>query len=102
MGYCGLDCKKCNCYVATVEDDDNLRVVTAAMWTNQYGHEFKKEDINCLGCEGEGIKCGYCSMCEIRACATEKKVDECKKCPEFPCKKINDMFHNDDHLGTLA
>ena len=101
MGYCGIDCEKCDCRLATVNNDDNLRVVVAAMWTNRFGHEFTPDMINCTGCKSDGIKCGYCGMCEIRACATEKNID-CKDCKEFPCKKINDMFHKDDHSGVNA
>lgn len=101
MGYCGEDCEKCDCYVATVNDDDNLRVVVAAMWTNQYGHEFTPDMINCLGCKSDGVKCGYCDMCEIRKCAVSKGID-CKDCKEYPCKKINDFFHPDDHSGVNA
>lgn len=29
IGYCGLDCKKCNAYIATVNDDQDLREETA-------------------------------------------------------------------------
>ena len=103
MGYCGEDCKKCNCYVATINDDDNLRVVTAAMWTNLYGHEFKKEDINCLGCEGdEGVKCGFCSMCEVRACAIEKKFNSCDQCPDNPCEKLAKLGKIDENRASQA
>lgn len=32
IGYCGLDCKKCDAYLATVHDDQALREKTAKLW----------------------------------------------------------------------
>ena len=29
IGYCGLDCEKCDAYIATVNDDQTLREKTA-------------------------------------------------------------------------
>ena len=27
LGYCGLDCEKCDAYLATIHNDDELRIV---------------------------------------------------------------------------
>lgn len=101
MGYCGIDCKRCNVYVATEYDDDNLRVVEAAMWTNKFDFEVKPCDINCHGCEtGE---CILCKDCEVRLCAIEKKVVSCKECSEFPCEKVNSQTaHIDESKACLV
>ena len=32
IGYCGLDCEKCDAYIATVNDDQALREKTAKLW----------------------------------------------------------------------
>ena len=32
IGYCGLDCEKCDAYIATVNDDQTLREKTAKLW----------------------------------------------------------------------
>ena len=32
IGYCGLDCEKCDAYMATVNDDQALREKTAKQW----------------------------------------------------------------------
>lgn len=32
IGYCGLDCEKCDAYIATVNDDQILREKTAKLW----------------------------------------------------------------------
>jgi hypothetical protein len=49
--------------------------------------------INCTGCTGGGVKGGYCSLCEIRKCASGKGVVNCGACVEFKtCKIINDFI----------
>ena len=32
IGYCGLDCEKCDAYLATINDDQALREKTAKLW----------------------------------------------------------------------
>ena len=32
IGYCGLDCEKCDAYIATVHNDQDLRETTAKLW----------------------------------------------------------------------
>ena len=32
IGYCGLDCEKCDAYTATINDDQVLREKTAKLW----------------------------------------------------------------------
>ena len=32
IGYCGLDCEKCDAYIATVNGDQTLREKTAKLW----------------------------------------------------------------------
>lgn len=32
IGFCGLDCEKCDAYIATVNDDQALREKTAKLW----------------------------------------------------------------------
>ena len=102
MGYCDLDCEKCNSRLATIYDDDNLRVVQAAMYSNIFGLELTKEDINCDGCKCDGKKLWYCANCEIRACAIEHKVEKCKECQEYPCDKIKNFGKIDESRATLA
>lgn len=43
----------------------------------------------CAGClGGDSGKPGHCRQCQIKACAEEKAVSHCFKCPEYPCKRI--------------
>ena len=32
IAYCGLDCEKCDAYLATINDDQALREKTAKLW----------------------------------------------------------------------
>ena len=32
IGYCGLDCEKCDAYLATINNDQALREKTAKLW----------------------------------------------------------------------
>ena len=32
IAYCGLDCEKCNAYIATINDNQELRKKTAKLW----------------------------------------------------------------------
>ena len=74
IGYCGLDCEKCEARLATVNNDENLRKKVAELWSQLNGTEITPEMINCTGCRIEGPKYPYCeSMCPIKQCASDRK-----------------------------
>jgi hypothetical protein len=85
---CGLDCAGCDAYKAWANNDDELRQKTAELWSRQYNHAVKPEDINCVGCQAEGVHIGYCSICEIRTCATKRNLANCAVCPDYGCEKL--------------
>ena len=89
IAYCGLDCLKCECYIATQENDEEKRQDVAAKWSVQYNTEVKPEQINCNGCKSDGIKFFFTeSMCEIRKCNIEKSNAHCATCSEYKCEKL--------------
>ena len=89
IGFCGIDCGQCKAFIATRNDDAELRRAAAAEWSKFYGHELKPEDINCVGCTApNGSHIGYCAVCEIRTCGTNKKVQNCGYCVEYGCSKL--------------
>ena len=64
IAYCGLDCEKCDAYLATINDDQALREKTAKQWAELNNAPILPEHINCQGCRVEGIKTVFCeSMC---------------------------------------
>ena len=84
IAYCGLDCEKCDAYIATVNDDQALRERTAELWAALNGAPIRPEHINCEGCRASGLKTVFCeSLCSVRRCALERGVETCGRCPEL-------------------
>lgn len=96
IGYCGLDCEKCNAYIATVNDDHILREKTAKLWAELNNAPILPEHINCEGCRMNGAKTIFCdSLCGIRQCALNKGVDTCGECPELEtCSTVGEIIQN--------
>lgn len=97
IGYCGLDCEKCDAYLATLHDDHALREKTAKLWAELNHAPILPEHINCDGCRVDGRKTVYCdSLCGIRQCALQKGVKTCGSCPELDaCQKVGMVIAND-------
>lgn len=93
---CGLNCEKCDAYIATVNNDDDLRAKTAKKWTEMNHHLIEPEWINCEGCRTEGIKFYFCSnLCEIRKCVKDKGYETCGNCFEIDaCPKVRMIHEN--------
>ncbi|MCG8639610.1 MAG: DUF3795 domain-containing protein [Desulfobacterales bacterium] len=88
IAYCGLVCSECDVYIATINDDHNLRIELAKKYSNET-HTAKPEDFYCEGCQniqGEG--------CEIRQCATKENLENCAFCSEYYCDKVEKHFEN--------
>lgn len=84
IAFCGLNCGKCDAYIATKNDDQALRVKTAKLWSEMNNTNIQAEQINCEGCRMNGKKFVYCEcMCGIRQCALKKSVETCCDCPEM-------------------
>ena len=96
IAYCGLDCEKCDAYLATLHDDQALREKTAALWTRLNGVPITPEMINGQGCRADGVKTVFCdSLCAIRQCAMKKGVITCGGCPELEtCPTVGTIHSN--------
>ncbi len=90
IAFCGLDCEKCDCRIATLTNDDALREKTAKRWSEWNQVEIPAASINCSGCRTEGVKFTYCErLCPIRRCAAEKGFATCGDCTELDaCEKL--------------
>ena len=90
IAYCGLDCEKCDAYIATIQNDRNLREKTAKLWTELNGVEITPEMIHCEGCRANGVKTPYCeSLCPVRQCAMNRNMETCGSCAEINnCGKV--------------
>lgn len=108
IGYCGLDCEKCDAYLATIHDDQALREKTAKLWAELNNAPILPEHINCDGCRVDGRKTVFCDqLCEVRRCALQKGAETCGGCPDLEnCQAVGAIIANDpaalENLKGLA
>ena len=96
IGCCGLDCEKCDAYIATINDDQALREKTAKLWSELNNAPILPEHIKCAGCRADGVKTVFCeSLCEIRKCARSRNVATCGDCAEWRnCPTVGAIIAN--------
>lgn len=96
IAYCGLDCEKCDAYIATKNNDEALRIETAKKWSEWNNVFISPEQINCDGCRVDGVKTVYCDrLCPIRQCAMKKSMETCGGCIEMEkCEKVGAIIGN--------
>ena len=82
---CGINCETCEARIATMKNDDKMRVEVAKKWCEMnHTDQITPESINCTGCRVEGIKFYYCShLCEVHKCVVAKGYETCGDCPEM-------------------
>lgn len=104
IAYCGLDCETCDAYLATINDDQELREKTAKLWSELNNAPILPEHINCEGCRMDGIKTVFCdSLCDIRQCALKKGVATCGDCVDIDhCQTVGAIIStNSEALKNL-
>ena len=67
-------------FIGTHEDPRRLEIMAAAF--NQ-----PVESLKCDGCRAERRNF-YCSSCKLILCASEKGLDFCGQCSEYPCEEL--------------
>jgi hypothetical protein len=99
LACCGVDCKECPVFTATVNDDSELRRKTAEEWGRLYSEyigkkELSLEDMNCHGCQSDSDpRFIGCTNCPIRRCCQGKSLITCADCDEYvTCEMINGFF----------
>jgi hypothetical protein len=86
---CGIDCEYCDAYIATVNNDNELREKTAHQWREMYQvPSITAESINCTGCRADGAKIAHCYDCEICKCVKIKGYNTCGECQELETCQI--------------
>lgn len=87
---CGDDCAVCPRFLAETEEE--LRE-TAEFWHKAGWRDrvVAEEEIRCRGC-GTRDSCAFM----ILSCMQDRQIDDCKRCPEYPCGKIADMLRRSD------
>ena len=86
---CGLTCTECPAYIATKNEDTAALEALAKTWSAEYGAALSADDCSCNGCHSTvGPWMSHCAECEIRACGTEKGVENCAECMEYACEQL--------------
>lgn len=86
---CGNDCLACLRYIATQSNDISKLKEVAELW-NRVGLRDKvvsPEEIKCYECSSVNF-CRY----GIQKCASEKKIDNCGRCNNYPCNLSTRSF----------
>lgn len=86
--YCGHDCARCITYIATQQNDDNLRRQSQSFYKKKFGLDVPLEKFNCNGGRSEKVF-EPCKECPFIQCCKQHDIDSCSKCPEYPCKEIS-------------
>jgi hypothetical protein len=73
IAYCCLECDKCDVYIATQKNDDQLRAKVAKEW------KMKAEELYCDGCKSNRTPFN----CEAKKCAVGRNLPTCAHCDEF-------------------
>ena len=96
IGCCGLDCERCDVYVATIQNNDALREKTAKLWSGLNHIQITPDMLHCLGCRADGVKTRYCSdLCQIRKCVQGKGLQTCGACSEIErCGTVGAIHRN--------
>jgi hypothetical protein len=105
IAYCGLNCITCPIYLVTREKNpekqrrEREQIVIAIK--KYLGEEKRVEDItDCDGCKVQGGRLySGCRKCQIRKCASEKGLENCAYCSEYPCEKLSKFFISEDPQG---
>ena len=94
IAFCGLDCAKCDAYLATQANDDAAKQRVLEKWRAQYGPDIPLAAVTCDGCVTvTGRLGGYCGQCPIRACGVAHQVANCAYCADYnACDKLAGFF----------
>jgi hypothetical protein len=81
---CGLFCPSCTFFIGTKQDRARLETLL-----KRFGR--KVDEIECHGCRSDK-RTFYCEKyCKMTRCASEKGIDFCGECSEFPCEELKEF-----------
>ena len=85
--FCGHDCSRCLTYLATVNNDDNLRRKSQQFYKDEFNLDIPLQKIHCLSGRSDDVFY-LCKNCPWMKCAKEKGLSGCSECTEYPCKPL--------------
>ncbi len=103
IAYCGIDCEKCDSYIATQSEKKEELMKVANKLAIRYSAEVKPEYVICDGCRADGRRSYFCkNICKMRTCCIEKNYYSCIECDELPCEELQDeLDKNPEALTNL-
>ncbi len=100
IAYCGMDCDKCEGYLATQENSDVKKAEVAQKWSEQHNADIKPDQINCNGCKSEGIKFFFTeNVCPIRKCNVDNNTAHCAVCSQYRCNTLKEFIKEAPIIG---
>ncbi len=100
IAYCGLDCSKCDAFIATQAGNIAQKEKIAERWSRELNMEFTSEDITCDGCKSDRISAWCRSVCKIRPCAIGNGVNTCAHCADYRCEQLDEFLTDEPEART--
>ncbi len=106
VSYCGIWCQGCPIYWATREKNMEkrlkMRAEIARICNEQYQVKLNPEDVtDCDGCKANKRLFSGCVKCDIRACAIQRKLENCARCSDYACDKLLTFFSSDPQAKIM-
>ncbi len=108
LAACGIDCAECGSYKVTMEQD--LKAAESLIdwyksqgWIgeNEGAEAVIKKNPLCKGCWNNTddcfFKCGCHPNRDFRICCTEKQIEHCGYCGDFPCEYYMEFVGELEH-----
>ncbi len=100
ISYCGIDCSKCETFLATRADSHEARKKIAEKCLIQFKVKLEPRQINCGGCKSGHVRCAFAeTLCEIRRCNIERSHPHCARCGEYRCEKLEMIIESAPAIG---
>ena len=98
IAYCGLDCTKCDAFIATQTRNLALKKTVAERWTKELKTKIGPADVECRGCKSETLSVWCLRFCKIRPCAEARGAETCAHCKDYPCAEL-EKFLSAEHAA---
>lgn len=85
--FCGHVCSRCLTYLATINNDNELRLKSQRFYKGEFNLDIPLEELHCLGGRSEDVFY-LCKDCPWMKCAKKKGLSTCSECTEYPCKPL--------------
>jgi len=89
ISVCGLNCAKCDMYEAS-HGNEKVRDEIVQWFKEKRNKTLQPEQIRCEGCRGP-LDAHWSEDCRMLSCATQRGLQYCFQCSDFPCTKLKDF-----------